>query len=267
MNMWLRAIIAVVIFGVVAVGSTMLSISRFDAAKQDRIAEENSDEIKVDSVYDDRIKSGPDPNYDHSGYRELAKELESDPIHVDEYLAFDVDEVGLSTIRSELKGLESPIYVAYINHTTLDDTDANMKLKAARIAHELDVDAASVLVISPFSAGVGSKGTSRELRELPESDPDDTLTTTGLRWVRALKNTDPQPVDYPDDLVAEDNSTDSRELSYSPSSAVSGTVLGLIVGAVIAVVGVAVLGYVRRKRAATAEEMSRRSGNHRNRRR
>lgn len=266
MRTWTRTVIAFILFCAVATGSTMISISLFDDAKQTRITAEKSDEITVDSVYDDRIKSGLDPNYDRSPYRALAKELESDPVHVDEYLAFDIDEVGLAAIRREIKGLDNPIYVAFINHTMLDDTDARMDLKAARIAHELDVDSASVLVISPFAQGVGSHGTGRDLRELPKSDPDDTLTSTGLRWVRMLKNSDPNVDSRADDLVAEDRSEDSRELSYSTTSAVSGAVLGLIVGAVIGVVGVAFLRYVRREREKTAAAASRTSVKHRNRR-
>lgn len=266
MKTWTRAVIAVIIFCAVAAGSTMISVYLFHEAKQARIAEENSDEIKVDSVYDDRIKSGLDPNYDRSPYRALAKELESDPIHVDDYLAFDIDDAGLAAIRREIKGLDSPIYVAFINHTMLDDTDASMELKAARIAHELDVDEASVLVISTFAEGVGSQGIERELRELPKSDPDDTLTSTGLRWVQALKNSDPHEVSRADDLVAEDHSSDSRALRYSSLSAVSGAGFGLVVGAAIAVVGVACLGYVRRQRESGNPAGSRRSVNHRNRR-
>lgn len=65
--------------------------------------------------------------------------------------------------------------------------------------------------------------------------------------------------------MAEDNSENWAELSYSPSSAVGGAGLGLIVGGVIAVIGVAILGYFRREKEATAEAMSRRSVNHRNR--
>lgn len=266
MSTWTRTLIAVILFCAVATGSTMISISLFEDAKQTRIAAESSDEITVDSVYDDRIKSGLDPNYDRTPYRALAKELESDPVHVDDYLAFDVDDVGLDTIRREIKGLDSPIYVAFINHTMLDDTDARMDLKAARIAHELDVDSASVLVISPFGQGVGSHGAGRDLRELPQSDPDDTLISTGLRWVRMLKNSDPNVDSRADDLVAEDRSDDSRELSYSTTSAVSGAVFGLVVGTGIAAAGVAVVGYVRRQKEFDPTSANRKSVNHRNRR-
>lgn len=266
MSTWTRTLIAVIIFCAIGAGATMISIARFDDAKQARIAAENSDEITVDSVYDDRIKSGLDPNYDRTPYRALAKELESDPVHVDDYLAFDVDDAGLAAIRSEIKGLDSPIYVAFLNHTMLDDTDARMDLKAARIARELDVDSASVLVITPISQGVGSHGSGRDLREVPQSDPDGTLTSTGLRWVRMLKNSEPNVDSRADDLVAEDRSEDSRELSYSTTSAVSAAVFGLVVGAAIAASGVAVLGYVRRQKEIPDTSANRKSVNHRNRR-
>lgn len=266
MSMWQRTIIAVIIFGAVAIGSTMISVYRFDDAKQTRIAEANSDEIKVDSVYDDRIKSGLDPNYDRSDYRELAEELEADTIHVDDYLAFDVDDAGLEAVRNEVSGLDSPIYVALVNHTMLDDTDANLNLKAARIAHELSDDEATVLVVSPIGQGVGSKGIERELQDYPEMGSDDSLTETALIWERALKSSEPQAAREADPLVAEDNSDVLRELSYSPSSAVSGAGLGLIVGGAVAGVGVAILGYIRRQNEATAMAKSRTSVNHRNRR-
>lgn len=266
MSMWLRTIVAIIIFAAVAVGSTLISVHRFDEAKQARIAEANSDEIKVDSVYDDRIKSGLDPHYDRAPYRALAKELEADTIHVDDYLAFDVDDAGLEKVRREVSGIDTPIYVAFLNHTMLDDADANLDLKAARIAHEFDVEDATVLVISPFGQGVGSKGIERELHDYPEMGSDDSLTTKALIWERALKNTEPQEVHDADPLVAEDNSENWAELTYSPSSAFGGAGLGLVVGAVIAVIGVAVLGYMRREKEATAEAMSRTSVNHRNRR-
>lgn len=266
MSTWHRSIIAVIIFAAVAVGATMISMYRFDDAKQTRIEEAKSDEIKVDSVYDDRIKSGLDPYYDRSAYRELAKKLEADTIHVDDYLAFDVDDAGLEAVRSEVTDLDSPIYVAFVNHTMLDDTDANLNLKAARIAHELSVDEATVLVVSPIGQGVGSKGIERKLQDYPEMGSDDSLTETALIWERALKKTQPLEASEAEPLVAEDNSDDWRELTYSPSSAFGGAGLGLIVGAVIAVIGVAILGYLRREKEATAQAMSRRSVNHRNRR-
>lgn len=266
MRTWTRTLLAVILFCAIGAGATMISIARFEDAKQTRIAAENSDEITVDSVYDDRIQSGLDPNYVRAPYRALAKELESDPVHVDDYLAFDVDEAGLAAIRREIKGLDVPIYVAFLNHTMLDDTDARMDLKAARIARELEVDSASVLVISPVGQGVGSHGAGRDLRELPKSDPDDTLISTGLRWVRMLKNSDPNVDSRDDDLVAEDRSDDAHELTYSMTSAVSGAVFGLVVGTGIAAAGVAVLGYARREREKTAEAAGRTSVNHRNRR-
>lgn len=266
MNTWVRTIIAVIIFGAVAAGSTSVSIWRFNEAKQERIAAEESDEITVDSVYDDRIRSGLDPNYDPATYQDLAKDLESDPIHVDDYLAFDVDDEGLEAIRGELEGLDVPIYVAFINHTQLDDTDANLDLKAARIAHELDSDGATVLVVSPFGQGIGSKEVERDIRQRPEPGPDDTLTTTGLAWVQALKNAQPQKLEAAEPLVAEDNSDDSRELSYSPVSAISGAIFGLVVGGVIALIGVAGWGYWRRERGGLTSGANTRSVNHRNRR-
>lgn len=112
--------------------------------------------------------------------RHGSKRLEADIIHVDDYLAFDVDDAGLEAVRSEAKGLDSPIYVVFVNHTMLDDTDANLNLKAVRIAHELSDDEATVLVVSPIGQEVGSKGIERKLRDYPEMGSDDSLTETAL---------------------------------------------------------------------------------------
>src|SRR5699024_1088999 len=56
MRLLLRWVVACVVFAVVVSGVTIYSTAKFDAAKQARIAAEDSDEIVVDSVYSDRIE-------------------------------------------------------------------------------------------------------------------------------------------------------------------------------------------------------------------
>ena len=48
MRLWLRWVVAVIVFAVVVTGATVWTTAEFDAAKQARIAAEDSDEIVVD---------------------------------------------------------------------------------------------------------------------------------------------------------------------------------------------------------------------------
>src|SRR5699024_2611959 len=125
-----------IVFAVVVTGATVWTTAEFDAAKQARIAAEDSDEIVVDSIYSDRIEGQYDADYDRSRYRTIAKSFESDPIFLDGYRAFSVDDAELETIRTEVDGLDVPIYVAFLSNSELDDADGDADLLAARIAAE-----------------------------------------------------------------------------------------------------------------------------------
>lgn len=239
---------AVVIFGAVATGSAIYSSSEFDEAKQARIAAANGGTVVVDSIYGDRIEGRYDPNYDPSRYQTIAKSLQSDPIYIDAYRAFEVDDESLATIRDEVKSLEMPIYVAILATSQVDDADGNADLLAARIAKELTDEPATVVVIGDVTEGIADKGAVRDLNTYDvETDIDDNDSAVALDYVRALKDAEVgdwqhsmsqslddegQPI-----VVDEDTPEDPATLAYPAGAAVWSTVLGLIVGGSLGIGG------------------------------
>src|SRR5699024_6262399 len=190
MRLWLRWIVAAIVFALVVVGATIWTTEKFDAAKQARIAAEDSDEIVVDSIYSDRIEGQYDPDYDRSRYRTIAKSFETDPIFLDGYRAFSADDADLETIRTEVDGLDVPTHVAILSNSELDDADGDADLLAARIAAELSDERATVLVVGLLDEGIGSTGANRDLRSRPRTDPDKSASAVAVDYVRALKSTE-----------------------------------------------------------------------------
>jgi len=257
MRLWLRWIVAAIVFALVVVGATIWTTEKFDAAKQARVAAEDSDEIVVDSIYSDRIEGQYDPDYDRSRYRTIAKSFETDPIFLDGYRAFSVDDADLETIRTEVDGLDVPIYVAFLSNSELDDADGDADLLAARIAAELSDERATVLVVGLLDEGIGSTGANRDLRSRPRTDPDKSASAVAVDYVRALKSTEAEDAttvysSKTDDegrpiVVNEDTSEDPRTLAYPAGSAVGGVVLGLLVGGGLGIGGVLVKRRIREK--------------------
>jgi hypothetical protein len=257
MRLWLRWVVAVIVFAVVVTGATVWTTAEFDAAKQARIAAEDSDEIVVDSIYSDRIEGQYDADYDRSRYRTIAKSFESDPIFLDGYRAFSVDDAELETIRTEVDGLDVPIYVAFLSNSELDDADGDADLLAARIAAELSDERATVLVVGLMDEGIGSTGAVRDLRSRPRTDPDESASAAAVDYVRALKSTEVEDAttvysSKTDDdgrplVVNEDTSEDPRTLAYPAGAAVGGIGLGLLVGGGLGIGGVLVRRRIREK--------------------
>ncbi|WP_166970604.1 hypothetical protein [Brevibacterium atlanticum] len=253
----LKWIAAIIIVGVMAVGAALLSANRFDAARAERIAAEESDEIVVDSIYSDRIEGQYDPDYDRTRYQDIARSFADDPIHIDEYRAFDVDDASLDAVRETVDDLDVPIYVAILSDSDLDDADGETDLLAARIARELPDEAATVLVVGEVSEGIGDRGAVRRLTDMPETDADDDASETALRYAQALTavdvedpaesysrtiDDDGQPV-----IVNEDTARDPRELAYPIGGAVTGAIFGVIIGGGLGVGGVLVIRQLRKR--------------------
>ena len=257
MRPWLRWIVAGIVFAVVVVGATIWTTAKFDAAKQERIAADDSDEIVVDSIYTDRIEGQYDPDYDRSRYRTIAKSFDTDPIFLDGYRAFSVDDSDLETIRTQVDGLDVPIYVAFLSNSELDDADGDADLLAARIAAELTDEKATVLVVGLRDEGIGSLGAIRDLDSRPQTDPDDSASAVAVDFVRALKHTEVEDAttfysSTTDDegrplVVNEDTSEDPRTLAYPAGAAVGGIGLGLLVGGGLGIGGVLVTRKIREK--------------------
>lgn len=257
MRPWLRWVVACVVFAVVVTGATIWSTTKFDAAKQVRVAAEEGDEIVVDSIYSDRIEGQYDPDYDRSRYREIAKSFASDPIFLDGYRAFTVDDADLDTIRAEVDGLDVPIYVAFLSNSELDDADGDSDLLAARIAAELEDERATVLVVGLLEEGVGGTGAIRDLSSRPQTDPEDSASQVAVDYVRALKSTEVEDAtrvysSTTDEegrpiVVNEDTSEDPRTLTYPSGAAVGGIGLGLLVGGGLGIGGVLVTRRIRQR--------------------
>ena len=257
MRLLLRWVVACVVFAVVVSGVTIYSTAKFDAAKQARIAAEDSDEIVVDSIYSDRIEGQYDADYDRSRYRMIAKSFESDPIFLDGYRAFSVDDSDLETIRTLVDGLDVPIYVAFLSNSELDDADGGADLLAGRIAAELADEQATVLVIGLLDEGIGNTGAARDLRSRPHTDPGESASAVAVDYVGALKLTEAEDAttfysSTTDDegrplVVNEDTSEDPRTLAYPAGAAVGGIGLGLLVGGGLGIGGVLVRRRIREK--------------------
>lgn len=253
---WWEWGIALVILALVSIAATMFSVSKFDEARDARIAAEESDEISVDSIYTDRIEGRYDADYDRSRYEAIVDSFAAEPIHIDGYQAFDVDDADLDAIRSELDALDIPIYVAFLSTSDLDDADGDGDILAARIAAELPDDRATVLVIGNTVEGIGDKGAVRKLDERPATDIDDNASTEALAYVRALAAAEAVP---PEDaysrsldregnpiVAAEERTNDPRDLRYGYGSTVAGIVFGIIVGGGAGAAGMLIWRRVRR---------------------
>lgn len=253
----MKWILSLLVFVAVAIGSTMYSAEKFDEAKSARIEAEDSDQITVDSIYSDRVEGQYDPDYDRSQYQAIAESFEADPLFIDDYQAFQIEESGLKDVRAEISDLDVPIYVAMMTTSDLDAADGEVDLIAGRIAAELSDDRATVLVVNSIGEATSGKGAVRRLDSRPEFNPDDSETDVALDYVRALKSAeieDPEDSYAPrlDDngdpiVVAEDTSQDPRELAYPGSGAAGGIGLGLIVGGGLGVGGVLTWRYIRKR--------------------
>lgn len=263
MTAGLKWILAVLAFVAVATGSTMYSAAQFDEAQSARTEVAASDKITVDSIYSDRIEGQYDPDYDRGQYQKIAGSFDTDPLYVDEYQAFEVQESDLEAIRAEISDLDVPIYVAIVTTSDLDAADGEGNLIAGRIAAELSDDRATVLVVDNIGEAISGTGAIRRLNSRPEFDPSASESAVALDYVRALKTAEIEDPDvsYSPNfdrgdpiVVAEDTSRDPRELAYPASGAAGGIALGLIVGGGLGISGVLTLRYIRKRRGAETRE-------------
>ena len=253
---------AIIIFGAVATGSSIYSHSEFDEARDARIVAEKGDTITVDSIYLDRIEGRYDRNYDRSRYQEIAESLQSDPVYIDAYQAFEVDDENLATIRDEVKELDMPIYVAFLAASQVDDADGQTELLAGRIAEELADTRATVVVVGGVTEGIADKGADRRVASYDvATDVDDNHSAVARKYVEALKaaeieNSQSSSSRSLDDelqpiVVDEDTSTDPNTLAYPSGAAVGGAVLGLIVGGGLGIGGVLAWRAVKKRKQNT----------------
>lgn len=249
-----RIVIAVLVFAAVTAGAIVWSVSRFDDARAERIDRASSDDIRVDSIYSDRIESRFDADYDRSRYRTMAERFASDPILVDEYQAWAVNDAELSTLRTELTGLDIPTYVAFLSLSELDDADGDARLVAARIARELPDEKATVLVLGGTGVDFAEKGIDRSLGvEYPQRTEKTTAVGLALDWVRALEATEIREPYTELEVVPEPREKQRPEdLAYHPGSAVAGAAFGLITGGGIAAVTVAIVRGIRSRKEDVA---------------
>lgn len=255
---WIRIGIALVVLAGVALGSTAYSVSRFEEAKQERVAVSESDDVLVDSIYSDRIEGQYDPDYDRARYRQITASFDDDAIHVDEYLAFEMVDADLDAIRDEVEGLEVPIYVAFVASSDIDDADGDLDLTAARIATELDDEKATVLAFGSLGAGVAHKGVVRDVERPDLGVINEPYSTTGLSWVRALKQAEihhdggmlgSYADENGDPIIVNERPDDRpRDLEYGTGSAIAGASFGLLIGLIVTGTGAAVITVVRHHR-------------------
>lgn len=243
--------VAAVVFALIAAGSIIASMSLFDGAKAQRIALENSNQVRVDSIYADRIESRFDPGYDRAPYREIAAGFAADPVYVDDYQAWAVTDGELAAIRAEVAGLTDPIVVAFLTLSQLDATDGDADLAAARIARELPSPTGTVLVVGNTQVGLGEKGVERKWTvDRPGRNANASSSSQALLWVRALAAADAREPYSEPDYIDTSGQTSARELSYSPGSAVGGVVFGALAGVGSSWVAVISLRWYRRQSAA-----------------
>ena len=247
----IRIAIAVVVFSAVTAGAIVWSVSLFDDAKAERIERANSDDIRVDSIYSDRIESRFDADYDRSRYRTIAEGLASDPIYVDEYQAWAVTDPELDTLRDELDGTEVPIYVAFLTLSDLDDADGEGEIVAARIARELPEEKATVLVVGSTGEDVADKGIRRRIVEYPVPAADSTAPGRALDWARVLEQAEVDEP-YAELEYVDDRSDEQRpeELAYPTVSAITSVGFGLVLGVPAAIVLVWGVRRVRSRKGA-----------------
>lgn len=245
-----RLAAAIVVFAAVTVGAALVSASLFDDAKQERIAVEDSGEIRVDSVYSDRIASGLDADYDRTPYQQIASGFAEDPVYVDDYAAWSVADADLEAIRFEVEGLDDPIFVAFLTTSDLDATDGDLDLAAARISRELPTETGTVLTFDSILEGSAEKGIDREaFWHRPDITSDETVSGAALAWVRELKTVTPEEPYTDTEYVADPgNEQDPRDLAYHPGSAIAGATIGLVLGAGVAAVAVPLIVWIRQRR-------------------
>jgi hypothetical protein len=255
--------IALAVIAAAVVASLLVSQHLFAEAKQKRIEQADSDEIIVDSIYDDRVEGAHDPDYDPSRYQAIAKSLAKDPIYFDGYPGLDIDDDDIDALRTELSDANSPIYVAFLTVDDLDDADGDLDLLAARIVTEVEEPDAAVLTISSGGVtGLGEKGMTRPSLHVFSRDHDDSGSTTVLKAVREIESAEAVDVEdefsphHDDDgnprVTRSESEDDPRDLSYSLGAAVGGIALGLFVGGGLGV-GIAFgLRAMRARNAATS---------------
>jgi hypothetical protein len=235
---WLIGLLAV---AAVIVGSTVASTHLFDNAKSARIAAGDSDEIIVDSIYQDRIKGALDPDYDPSRYQTIARSLKMDPVYFDGYPEFEIDEADIDSIRTEIAAADTPIYVAFLNVSELDDADGDLDLLAARIITEMDDAEAAVLTVNAHGRmGLGERGRIRPSLSSLSGDFDDSDSFAALEGVRAVTSARTEDLaayhsyrhddDGNPEVSRPDSARDPHDLEYSIGGAVTGVMFGLILG-------------------------------------
>lgn len=258
----LRFVLSLLIFAGVATGSTMYSVAKFNDAKDARIAADTGDNISVDSIYDDRIESKYDPNYDTGRYERIATSLESDPVFVGAYRTLDVDAEGLDAIRDKVEDLDVPIYVAFVSNTELDDADGDVNLIAARIAVELSAEKATVAVFGDHDEGIGDKGVVRDIDMPTDTTIDATNIEVASAYADALRSAEMEDallaysstVDeegQPVVVEEEDPDDDPRILAYPGGASAGGIALGLLVGGALGVGGVMIRRTTRKRQRNT----------------
>ncbi|UVI37177.1 hypothetical protein [Brevibacterium spongiae] len=235
---WIIAVAAVV---AVSIGATLLSGHFFDQTKAERIETADSGRIDVESIFTDRIKGSLDPDYDPSRYRAIAKSFTADPVYFDGYPEFEIKNKEIAAIRAAIADADSPIYVAFLNASDLDDADGDLDLLAARIVNEMDDAEAAVLTVDASGLmGVGEKGVYRPRMAYLSGDFKDSDSRSALKGVEVLSSEDTEDLasshSYKHDdhgnplLVERDTATDPHDLEYSTGGAVAGAVFGILGG-------------------------------------
>lgn len=259
---WLIGLIAV---AAVIVGATMASTHLFDNAKSARIAAGDSDEIVVDSIYQDRMKGALDPDYDPSRYQSIARSLLKDPVYFDGYPEFEIDEAEIADIRTEIAAANTPIYVAFLNVSELDDADGDLDLLAARIITEMDDAEAAVLTVNAHGRmGLGEKGLTRPSLSSLSGDFDDSDSFAALEGVREVSSARTEDLaayhshrhddDGNPEVSRPDSAKDPHDLDYSIGGAVAGVVFGLILGVAAGAGIIFITRAMRTNTARTAQQ-------------
>ncbi|HJE77555.1 hypothetical protein ABH903_002942 [Brevibacterium epidermidis] len=237
----LNWIIAAVAVAAVSVGATLLSGHFFDQTKAERIEIADSGRIDVDSIYTDRIEGALDPDYDPSRYQAIAKSFAKDPVYFDGYPGFDIKDDEIAAIRTAIADADTPIYVAFLNNSDLDDADGELDLLAARIVTEMDDTEAAVLAVDASGLmGVAEKGVYRPQMAYLSGEFKETDSRSALKGVKALSSAETVDLasrhSYKHDdhgnplVIGRDTGTDPHDLEYSTGGAVAGAVFGILVG-------------------------------------
>lgn len=235
---WIIAVIAV---AAVSVGATLLSGFLFDQTKTERIEIADSGRVDVESIYTDRIKGSTDPDYDPSRYQAIAKSLATDPVYFDGYPEFDIKDEEITAIRTVVADADTPIFVAFLNASDLDDADGDLDLLAARIVNEMDDAEAAVLTVDATGLmGVGEKGVHRPEMSYLSGEYEDTDSRNALTGVEQLRSAETVDLASSHSYKHDDNgsplpvrpesATAPHDLEYSTGGAVAGAVIGIIVG-------------------------------------